>query len=491
MYRLIKLNRILTVVFFLFTVLTAAAQTAGTVSGMVKDEQGEALIGAYIQVLETKVKAVTDVDGNFTIKASAGQTIQASYVGMVSKSVKVTNGHTLNIILKSDSRQIDEVVVTGYQNIRNRVYTGAATSVKMDDIKLEGIADVSRMLEGRVPGLSVQNISGTFGSAPRINIRGGASIIGNVQPLWVIDGAVYEDLVHLSLDQLASGDAVTLISSAVSGLNPADIQDIQVLKDASATSVYGARALNGVIVITTKTGRRDSPMRVTYSTENTIRMRPRYSSFDLLNSQETMSLYQEMNDKGYFGISNSLYGRRSGIFYQLYKAVSTINPATGEYYLPNTPEARLDFLRQREYANTDWFNLLFTLNPVTNHAITLSGGGKNSATYASIGYYHDAGWTIADKVSRLTANLKNTFYINDKLTTTLSVQGNIRSQKAPGTMPQRKNSTIGVFERDFDINPFSYSLGTSRTLSPYNEDGSLSYYRNNWAPFNIFNQDTR
>ena len=488
MYRLTKLNKVLTIVLSLFCVLTAAAQTADTVSGTVKDEQGEALIGAYVEAIETKVKTVTDVDGHFTIKASAGQTLRASYVGMIGKSVKITGSHKLDIVLKSDSRQIDEVVVTGYQNIRNRVYTGAATSVKMDDIKLEGIADVSRMLEGRVPGLSIQNISGTFGSAPRINIRGGASIIGNVQPLWVIDGAVYEDLVHLSLDQLASGDAVTLISSAVSGLNPADIQDIQVLKDASATSVYGARALNGVIVVTTKTGRRDTPLRVTYSTENTIRMKPRYSSFDLLNSQETMSLYQEMNDKGYFGISNSLYGRRSGIFYQLYKAVSTINPATGEYYLPNTPEARLNFLRQREYANTDWFNLLFTLNPVTNHAITLSGGGKNSATYASIGYYHDAGWTIADKVSRLTANLKNTYYINDKLTTTLSVQGNIRSQKAPGTMPQRKNSTIGVFERDFDINPFSYALGTSRTLSPYNEDGSLSFYRNNWAPFNIFNE---
>ena len=106
----------------------------------------------------------------------------------------------------------------------------------MDDITLEGVADVSRMLEGRVPGLSIQNISGTFGRR-LVSISGGASIIGNVQPLWVIDGAVYEDLVHLSLDQLASGDAVTLISSAVSGLNPADIQDIQVLKDASATSV--------------------------------------------------------------------------------------------------------------------------------------------------------------------------------------------------------------------------------------------------------------
>lgn len=488
MYRFIRLNKWLIIVFLLFQVLTLAAQKSETVSGTVKSEQGETLIGAYVHVLETNVKGLTDINGHFTIKAAVGHTIQASYIGMITKKVKIKDNLPLDIVLKSDSRQIEEVVVTGYQKIRNRVYTGAATSVKMNDIKLEGIADVSRMLDGRVPGLSIQNISGTFGSAPHINIRGGASIIGNVQPLWVIDGAVYEDLVHLSLDQLASGDAVTLISSAVSGLNPADIQDIQVLKDASATSVYGARALNGVIVITTKAGRRDTPLRVSYSTENTIRLKPNYSNFDLLNSQETMSIYQEMKDKGYFNISNSLYGRRSGIYYQLYKAVSTINPATGDYYLSNTLEAKMDFLRQREYANTDWFNYLFTLNPITNHAITLSGGGKRSATYASIGFYHDAGWTIADKVSRLTANVKNIFYINDKLTTTLIVQGNIRSQKAPGTMPQRKNSAIGIFERDFDINPFSYALGTSRTLSPYNNDGSLSYYRNNWAPFNIFNE---
>ena len=233
---------------------------------------------------------------------------------------------------------------------------------------------------------------------------------------------------------------------------------------------------------------RDTPLRVSYSTENTIRLKPRYNDFDLLNSQETMSLYQEMNDKGYFGITNSLYGRRSGIYYQLYKDLSTINPATGEYYLPNTPEARMNFLRQREYANTNWFDHLFTLKPITNHAITISGGGKNSATYASIGFYNDAGWTIADKVSRFTANVKNTFYISDKFTATLTTQANVRSQKAPGTMPQRKNNTLGVFERDFDINPFSYALGTSRTLRPYNEDGSLEYYRNNWAPFNIFNE---
>lgn len=152
-------------------------------------------------------------------------------------------------------KEIDEVVITGYQKIKNRVFTGAASSVKLNEVKLDGVGDISRMLEGRVAGLAIQNVTGSFGSAPRINIRGGASIMGNTQPLWVIDGAVYEDLVTLSLDQLVSGDAATLISSAIAGINPSDIEDIQVLKDASATSVYGARALNGVIVISTKSGK--------------------------------------------------------------------------------------------------------------------------------------------------------------------------------------------------------------------------------------------
>lgn len=266
------------------------AQTANTITGTVKNEQGETLVGALVQATGSTERAVTDIDGHFTLNANPGQTLQVSYVGMTTLRTKA-QAKPMIIVMKADSRMVDEVVVTGYQNIRNRVYTGAATSVKMNDIKLEGIADLSRMLEGRVAGLSIQNISGTFGSAPRINIRGGASIIGNVQPLWVIDGVVYEDLVHLNLDQLASGDAATLVGSAVAGLNPADIEDIQVLKDASATSVYGARALNGVIVVTTKSGKRETPLRVSYATENTIRMKPRYSNFDLLNSQETMGLY--------------------------------------------------------------------------------------------------------------------------------------------------------------------------------------------------------
>ena len=469
------------ILVFLLLIPTALSAQLQTFTGLVRSAQGEALRGVTIRLLGTQRGAVTDASGHFTLSASIGDSIQVSSVGMVTRRLRLSQPR-LTITLHEDSHLVDEVVVTGYQKIRSRVYTGAATSVKMKDIHQEGTQDITRMLEGRVPGLSVQSVSGTFGTAPRLNIRGGASILGNVQPLWVIDGAVYEDLVHLSLDQLASGDAATLIGSAVAGLNPADIQDIQVLKDASATSIYGARALNGVIVITTKSGKRNSPLRIQYSTENTFRFRPSYRSFDLLNSQETMGVYQEMQEKGYFDLSNTLYGRRSGVYHLLNQALQQYDPSTGTYRLANTPEARRDFLERHERANTDWFKELFRLTPTTSHTVSFTAGGKHSASYASLGFYHDGGWTIADQVQRFTAHLKQDFFLGDRWQISLSGQGNIRSQRAPGTLPQRANTTLGVFERDFDINPFSYALGTTRTLLPD------EYYRNNWAPFNIFNE---
>lgn len=289
------------------------AQELIEINGTIRSVSGEPLPGATVIVVGMAKGAIADINGRFTLKAQKGQMLEVSFVGMKSRKVKIVS-KIMNITLLDNAHEIEGVVVTGYQNIKNRVFIGAAASVKLDDIKLGGVADVSRMLEGRVAGLSIQNVTGSFGSAPRINIRGGASIMGNVQPLWVIDGAVYEDLVSLTLDQLASGDAVTLISSAVAGLNASDIEDIQVLKDASATSIYGARALNGVIVITTRSGKRGMANRFSYSYELSMRAIPSYTDFDLLNSQESMSVYQEMNRKGYFSVQNTLYGRRSGVF---------------------------------------------------------------------------------------------------------------------------------------------------------------------------------
>lgn len=480
-----NMSKLISLLLLALLPLLVVAQTT-TVKGVVTSVSGDPLLGAIVSAQHGKIRTATKEDGTFSITAPLGSRLEVRYIGM--KTARVVATSTLLRIALEDENFLGEAVVTGYQKIKSRVFTGAASSVKLDEIKMEGVADVSRLLEGRIAGLSIQNISGSFGSAPRINIRGGASILGDVQPLWVIDGAVYEDLVSLTLDQLASGDAVTLISSAVAGLNPSDIADIQVLKDASATSIYGARALNGVIVVTTRSGKRDTPNQVTYSLELSQRLVPRYSDYDLLNSQETMSIYREMEHKGYFSLLSSLYGRRSGVYHQLYRAQNTLDPLTGNYLLPNTDAAALEFLRSREYANTDWFKHLFINRPIHNHTLTFTGGGKNSGLYASLGYYEDLGWTLADGVRRITANLKSTFYLGDKCSATFMAQGNMRSQNAPGTVPQRKNTAIGAFERDFDINPFAYALGTSRTLRPYNERGDREYYRNNWAPFNILNE---
>lgn len=263
--------------------IVLAAQTQH-VHITVVDHAGQPVVGANIYHATTQRGATTDAQGKATLSLPLGSTVRVSCIGQQTQQVKV-EGTQLSVQLKADSRLMDEAVVTGYQRIKSRVYTGAAQLVKLQDIKLEGVADLSRMLEGRVAGLSIQSISGSFGSAPRINIRGGVSIIGNAQPLWVIDGVVHEDIVNLSHDQLASGDAQTLISSAVAGLNAADIEDIQVLKDAAATSIYGARALNGVVVVSTKRGKREQPLQVGYNVEVSLRPRPDYKDYDLLDSR--------------------------------------------------------------------------------------------------------------------------------------------------------------------------------------------------------------
>ncbi len=460
------------------------------IKGQVFDEYGDPLPAATVRVIGTKYGTHSDGQGLFTLKGYKdwkGLAIEVSFVGLVTQRVKLT-GPKVVVHMKANSFELQDVVVTGYQTIGSRAFTGATSMVKIEDVKIEGITDVSRMLEGRVAGLTVQNVSGTFGTAPRINIRGGASILGNVQPLWVVDGVVYEDLVALTPEQLTSGDAITLVGSAIAGLNASDIEDIQVLKDASATSIYGARALNGVIVVRTKSGIRNGKNKISYTMELSTRTIPSYRNFDLLNSQETMSIYREMEQKGYLSLNQSLYGRRGGIFHQMYHNLTTFDGETGKYLLENTPEARRAFLQRGEYANTNWFEHLFVNRPTINHTVSLSGGGKDNAMYASLGYFHDGGWTITDNVQRFTANLKSTFYLTPKLRVTLSGIGTYRRQKAPGTIPQKKNMVLGAFERDFDINPFSYALSTSRTLRPVNERGEREYYRNNWAPFNILTE---
>ena len=238
----------------LFFVGLASAQT--TVSGTVFGDDGEPAIGASVKVKGTAVGAATDVDGKFSFTTTvANPQLVISYIGM--KTITVKGGQNMTIHMESDqsSHQLGEVVVTGMQKMDKRLFTGAATKVDVEKAKLDGISDISRSLEGRAAGVSVQNVSGTFGTAPKIRVRGATSIYGSSKPLWVVDGVIMEDVTEVDADQLSSGDATTVISNAIAGLNADDIASFEILKDGSATSIYGARAMAGVIVVTTKRGR--------------------------------------------------------------------------------------------------------------------------------------------------------------------------------------------------------------------------------------------
>ncbi len=344
---------------------------------------------------------------------------------------------------------------------------------------MDGITEVSRALEGRSAGVSVQNVSGTFGTAPKIRVRGATSIYGNSKPLWVVDGVVVEDAIDVSSDDLSSGNAETLISSAIAGINADDIESFQILKDGSATSIYGARAMAGVVVITTKKGKA-GVSRLSYTGEFTSRMIPSYSDFNISNSQQQMGIYQEMERKGWLEFATLAGASNSGVYGKMYQLINQYE--NGSYGLENSPAAKNAYLQQAEFRNTDWFRLLFNNNLTQNHAISISSGTDKAKSYVSLSVFDDPGWTKSSSVERYTANVNGSYEINKKLTLNLLSSGSYRKQKAPGTLSQDVDVVSGEVKRDFDINPYSFSLNSSRTLNP-NE-----FYTRNYAPFNIFHE---
>ncbi len=471
----------LTMIASMLVLFVSMAMAQTEISGViVSQDDGEPVIGASVMIKGTKTGVVSDVDGKFSITAPAGNPyITVSYVGMETVTLKGRAG--MKIVLKNDSHVIDEVVVTGMQKMDKRLFTGATTKVDASKAKLDGVADVSRALEGRAAGVSVQNVSGTFGTAPKIRVRGATSIYGNSKPLWVIDGVIQEDAVDVSADDLSSGDAVTLISNAISGLSADDIESFQVLKDGSATSIYGARAMAGVVVITTKRGKAGRSS-VNYTGEFTYRLKPSYNDYNVCNSQEQMGIYKEMAAKGWLEFSALANGSSSGLYGKMYSLMAQYDKTNGQFGLPNTQAAMNAYLQKAEFRNTDWFDLLFNDNIVQNHSVSISTGSEKASLYASISAMNDPGWSEQSKVERYTANMNASYNLSKHVTAMILTNGSYRSQRAPGTLSQSTNTVDGSVSRSFDINPYSYAMNTSRTLDP-NET-----YTRNYAPFNIFRE---
>ena len=445
------------------------------VTGTVLDENGDGAIGANVIVEGTTTGTVTDFDGQFEIIVPEGsKMLTISYLGY--KTVTVAAKPNMKVKLETETQQIQEVVVQGMVKQDKRLFTGAATKLEADETMLSGVADISRSLEGKAAGVSVQNVSGTFGTAPKIRVRGATSIYGASKPLWVVDGVVLEDAVEMSADDLSSGDAKTLIASAIAGINAEDIESFQILKDGSATSIYGARAMAGVIVVTTKKGQAGKS-RLQYTSEITYRMIPSYNDYNICNSQEQMGIYQELERKGWLEYSSLSNATNYGVYGKMYELI-----AKGE--LENTTPSRNAYLRQAEFRNTDWFKELFNQTVMHNHSLSFSAGTERAAVYASLSAMQDPGWYKSSEIARFTGTVNANFELlpassKQKLSAGIRTMGSYRKQKAPGTISANTDPISGAVSREFDINPFSYSMNTARVMDPN------TTYRRNYCDFNI------
>ena len=475
------MKRIYCLMATLLLVVCASAQTK--VTGTVYEEAGVGAIGANVVAEGTTVGTVTDFDGFFELTVPAGvKNLIISYMGYKTMTVPVKPN--INVTLESDAQQIEEVVVTGMVKQDKRLFTGATTKLEADETMLSGVADVSRSLEGRAAGVSVQNVSGTFGTAPKIRVRGATSIYGASKPLWVVDGVVLEDAIEMDADDLSSGDATTLIASAISGINAEDIESFQILKDGSATSIYGARAMAGVIVVTTKKGKAGQS-KLNYTGEITYRMVPSYNDYNICNSQEQMGIYQEFERKGWLEYSSLYAAKNSGVYGRMYALIDAAK--NGNTGLANTAEAKNAYLRAAEFRNTDWFAELFNQTVMHNHSVSFSTGSERARVYASLSAMQDPGWYKASEVSRFTGNMNASYDLlpstsKQKLTASIATMGSYRKQTAPGTISAQTDPISGAVSREFDINPFSYAMNTSRAMDP------AETYRRNYCDFNIFDE---
>jgi TonB-linked SusC/RagA family outer membrane protein len=473
--------RLRLILLFIFISTVSYAQNIQVNGTIISGEDNEPVIGASVTVKgNTSVGTITDLDGHFTLNVPQGsKTLIISYIGMKTQEVPVKE--KVDVVLSPDAQVLGEVVVTGIGKVDKRLFTGASDKLIAADTKIDGMADISRALEGRSAGVSVQNVSGTFGTAPKIRIRGATSIFGSSKPLWVVDGVVVENITDVSADDLSSGDAVTLVSSAIAGLNSEDIESFQILKDGSATSIYGARAMAGVIVITTKKGRSGTSS-INYTGEYTYRQKPSYNEFNVMNSQDQMSVYREMADKGWLNFSEAYTAMSRGVYGKMYQLINTYDEKTDQFGLVNMQEIQNAYLREAEMRNTNWFDQLFQSNIMHNHAVSVSSGTEKASYYASMSALFDPGWSLQSKVNRYTGNFNVNYNILKNLSVNLISMGSYRKQEAPGTLGQTTDVYFGEVKREFDINPYSYALNSARALDPN------TFYTVNYAPFNIIHE---
>ena len=463
------------------SVFSATREIKGLVTS---DEDNMPLIGASVFVSTDDLKKInypkesigvmTAIDGSFIINVPDNITrIFCSYLGHNQKEIKLGKEKFYNIKLESSSHELDNVVVTGYQNIERRKLTSAISKVKITDELIGNTHSIDQVLAGQVAGLSAVTSTGAPGAPVKIRIRGTSSINGTQDPLWVLDGLPLEGTDIPKMSELQDID--NIYTTSIAGINPNDIEDITVLKDAAATAIYGARAANGVIVITTKSGKKGKTQ-VSFSTKLSYTPNVDIDRLNLLNSDEKVQLEMDLLQSDYD------YRENKGGVSQILQQYGQLDIFKAGGFSAISPEAQAA-INQLRAINTDWNDILFRDAFNQEYNLSLSGGGDRATYYTSLGYYTEKGNVIGVDASRFNFTGKTNYKVNEHLRFGASIFAN-----------QMKNNSF-LTDADSFSSPTYYSRRANPYQLVYDENHNYVYDDNvqgkgddRNADFNIFEE---
>jgi TonB-linked SusC/RagA family outer membrane protein len=421
-----------------------------TIKGLVLDENGKPLPFVTVNESGTTNTIVSNQDGKFDIKVEEGRNVIFSSVGYQKKTVKVVVGEPLVVKMVTDLIEMGEVVVTGYQEVSKRLSASSIVTLKGTEVKEPGTTNIANMLQGKVAGLTVIKNSGSPNAVPSMRMRGTSTLVGNANPIIVVDGIIQENPNSLNPDNLLgiqpSGRDLylmkegilgkgTLTGNGINGLNINDVESINFLKDASATAIYGTRAANGVIVIETKKGK-SGKLIVSYSSTYGTALKPSYNQLNLMNSQERVRFSREMYEDGYVYQNIPIKMGYEGSFQDLLNRKITESEFQQE-------------VAATEKINTDWFDLLFRNSFMTSQYVNFSGGNEKTQFYASVSYEDNKGNAKLDNLRQAGVKISMNSELSRKLKIGLRLSADSRMSS-------------GYFGQ----NPLDYALTTSRTFSP-------------------------
>lgn len=391
------------------------------VKGVVTDMMNEPIIGANVLVKGNSIGVITNLDGEFEIDTPEDATLQISYIGFISQEISVKGKNSLSARLKEDLQTLDEVVVVGYGSVKKSNLTGALSSVKMDDVPQVATTSVSNLLVGRVPGLSIRQTSAAPGGEYDMVIRGSASISAGNSPLYVIDG-------------FPGGD--------ISTINPSDIESVEVLKDASATSIYGARAANGVILINTKKGKAGT-MNIRFKTN--------------LSFQTVSNPYDMVNAKDYMNMSNAFF-KEQWLYDNKIAPYGDIDPST----VSSSPKIAFSADQIANASNvTDWFDEITRTGVINEEGVSIDGGTEKIRYQFSLGHFGQNGIIINSGVEKYMARLGLDMDLTNWLTTGVTLSGSQTIQDKT-VQPSSLNDDGGIIK---------HAMMYPQYLPIYDEDG--------------------